>query len=142
MTSDALEIVLFESLKKFVSEELPISGRVYYRGSRPIMKTQSDYEEDAVVGYLTGVGADVIEGTCLVNVYVKDIVASSGQNYKDKTRCVEVADALMRFPSFANKAQKSVYFNRREVIETLAEESIKQHFVSLKMNFKVLNPYY
>lgn len=142
MTSDALEIVLFDCLKQFVLEELPIKGRVYYRGSRPIQANPSDYSEDAVVGYLTGVGADVIEGTCLVNVYVKDIIASSGLPYKDKVRCVEIADKLMLFPSFANKAQGSVYFNRREVIETLAEESIKQHFVSLKMDFKVLNQYY
>lgn len=142
MTSDELEIVLFECVKSFVGEQMPIGGKIYYMGSRPIQANATDYQEDAVVGFLTGRGADVIEGTCLVNVYVSDTLTPSGQYYKSKIRCVEVAQLLMQFPSYANKAQGQVFFDRREVIATLAEESIKQHFVSLKMDFKVLNQYY
>jgi len=142
MNGETIEQRLFDLASAFTKECLAIKGRVYYRGLRPIAKNNSSYNEDAVVGFLTGVSGDVQNGTCLLNIYVPDIVAKSGLYYKDKSRCGVIATALEAFPAFANKRDKDIYFKQSDMILTISEEEIHQHFVSLKMEFKVLNENY
>ena len=62
--------------------------------------------------------------------------------YKNKTRCEEIAAALDKFPAYATQHDKDLYFKQSDIIRTEAEEEIRQHFVSLKMEFKVLNENY
>ena len=141
MNSDVVEKRLFDAVSEYVLNHMPIGGRVYYRGLRPIAKA-GDFEEDAVVAFLTGVNGDVQSGTCLVNVYVPDTQAQSGTYYTNKLRCAEIAELLEDFPDFANHLDKDLYFKQSDMIFTMAEEEIAQHFVSLKMEFKVLNEHY
>lgn len=142
MNSETIEKRLRDVAEAFVGEHMPIGGNVYYRGLRPISQNPSDYQEDAVVAFLTGKNGDIQKGTCLLNVYVSDTQAPSGMYYKSKTRCEEIAAALEHFPDFANRNEKDIYFKQSDVILTIAEEEIHQHFVSLKMEFKVLNENY
>lgn len=142
MNSETIETRLRDVASAFIGTQTPISGNVYYRGLRPISKNQSNYQEDAVVAFLTGKNGDIQKGTCLLNVYVSDVLAPSGMYYKNKTRCEEIASALENFPDFANRNEKDIYFKQSDVILTIAEEEIHQHFVSLKMEFKVLNENY
>lgn len=142
MNGEVLENRLYAIAKAFNDSELNVSGNVYYRGLRPIQKNASSYKEDIVVAFLTGDGEDVQAGTCLVNVYVPDVQAGSGMYYTDKARCALIAESLEQFPKFANQSDKEIYFKQKGMIATLAEEEIKQHFVSLKMEFKVLNKNY
>ena len=142
MNGEALEKRLFDISKDFARSKLKISGNVYYRGLRPIQKNASSYKEDVIVAFLTGDGTDVQQGTCLLNVYVPDIQAGSGVFYANKERCSEIADILERFPMYARQSDSEVYFKQSGMVATFAEEGIKQHFVSLKMEFKVLNNNY
>ena len=142
MSSETVEKRLFDITKAFVENVFPIGGKVYYRGLRPIATTPSEYEEDAVVAFLTGAHGDVQKGTCLVNIYVSDMQAGSGMYYEDKVRCEEVASALETYPAFANQYDLDLYLKQSDMIVTIAEDEIKQHFVSLKMEFKVLNENY
>ena len=142
MNSETIETRLRDVASAFIGTQMPIGGNVYYRGLRPISKNQSKYQEDAVVAFLTGKNGDIQKGTCLLNVYVSDVHAPSGMYYKNKTRCEEIASALENFPDFANRNEKDIYFKQSDVILTIAEEEIHQHFVSLKMEFKVLNENY
>ena len=122
---------------------MPIGGRVYYRGLRPISTNNTSYAEDAIVAFLTGTNGDIQNGTCLVNVYVPDLQGGkSGVYYKDKKRCIAIAEKLELFPDYATKHDGDIYFKQSDMIATLAEEEINQHFVSLKMEFKVLNEHY
>ena len=143
MNSETIEKHLHDLVTAFIKAGyVTISGKVYYRGLRPICKNTDDYQEDAVVAFLAGKNGDVQKGTCLVNIYAKDTHAPSGMYYKDKTRCEEIAAALEKFPTFANGNEKDIYFKQSDMILTVPEEEIHQHFVSLKMEFKVLNENY
>ena len=143
MNSETIETRIHDMVEAFIKDKhLTIGGKVYYRGSRPIGKNKSSYAEDAVVAFLTGTSGDIQKGTCLVNVYTNDVKAPSGMYYKNKTRCEEIAAALDKFPAYATQYDKDIYFKQSDIIRTEAEEEIHQHFVSLKMEFKVLNENY
>ena len=143
MNGEVVEKRLFDLVKSFVSTKMTICGGVYYRGLRPMQPNATSYGEDAVVAFLMGTSRDVQNGTCLVNVYVSDIAgAKSGVYYADKTRCTEIAERLESFPDYANKNEQDLYFKQSSMIATIAENDIHQHFVSLKMEFKVLNEHY
>lgn len=142
MNGETLEKRLYDLAKEFNAGVLNVGGKVYYRGLRPIQKNDSSYKEDIVVAFLAGDGTDVQSGTCLMNVYVPDKQASSGMFYANKERCAFIAEALEQFSMFANQSDSGIYFKQKGMIATLAEEDIKQHFVSLKLEFKVLNNNY
>lgn len=142
MNGVKLETQLFEIAKSFNFEYLDVDGGVYYRGLRPIQKNTSLYQEDIVVAFLTGTSGDVQKGTCLVNVYVPNIQAKSGVYYQNKERCAIIAEALEQFPTYANLHAEGVNFKQSDMIYTFAEDGINQHFVSLKMEFRVLNKNY
>lgn len=142
MNGEKLEKVLYDIAKAFNAEYLDVAGGIYYRGLRPFQDNISLYQEDVVIAFLTGTSGDIQKGTCLVNVYVPNIQAKSGIFYADKQRCANIAEALETFPKFANDNADGIYFKQSDMIYTFAEESVNQHFVSLKMEFKVLNNNY
>lgn len=142
MNGEKIEKVLYDIAKSFNLEFLDVSGGIYYRGLRPTEKNISLYKEDIIIAFLTGTSGDIQSGTCLVNVYIPDIQAKSGIFYADKQRCEYIAGKLEQFPKFANKNEDGIYFKQSDMIYTFAEESINQHFVSLKMEFKALNKNY
>ena len=116
MTGGQLETILYNALKAM---DLPINGEVYYSGMRPTQNGNDPNKEDIVVRSLTGDNKQVQKGSCLINVYVPDITVASGAVLKDKRR----TDTLEQWA-------------------TLKEPDIKEHFVSLKMDFKLLNEHY
>lgn len=143
MNGGKLEQIIYERFKSFVKDNMPIGGKIYYRGLRPIQENSSSYKEDAVIGFLTGVGGDLQEGSLVINVYVPDVLgAKSGLYLMNKSRCDAVADALEKFVSYVNSKGCEVFLKQSEMIYTFAEEAIRQHFVSLKLDFKVLNTNY
>ncbi|MGM9810960.1 MAG: hypothetical protein ACI30J_08875 [Paludibacteraceae bacterium] len=138
MTCDELETLLYERVKKAC---LPISGQVYYRGMRPIQNEQDEHKEDCVVSVLTGTGGEVAKGSCLVNVYVPDILVSSGLYLKNRERCSEISEVLDTLPEVLRK-ECPVYFTRSEMILTESVPDLREHFVSLKMDFKFIQSNY
>jgi hypothetical protein len=138
MTAEQIEQILYERVKEAA---LPISGDVYYRDMRPLYEGDAQHKEDVVVAVSGGQGGDLIKGTCVVNVYVPDILTNSGQYYKDIKRCREISAMLDVLPKQI-RTGSSVYFTRSELIITLAEPNLNEHFVSLKMDFKVVNEDY
>lgn len=142
MNGEIIEQRLINLVRSYNKSALNVAGSVYYRGLRPIQKNATAYKEDIVVAFLTGTNGDIQKGTCLVNVYIPDVQASSGLFYADKKRCAAIAALLELFPSYATENDESIYFCQSDMIYSFAEESIHQHFVSLKMDFKVQNENY
>ena len=136
MTGGQIESYLREGI---ISFNLPISGGVYIRGFRPLQNEQeASPKEDIVVAVLTGTAGQMQKGSCVVNVYVPDILAPSGVYYKDKGRTDQIEKWMEGVPK-ALSQRGDIYFARSAMILTLQEESIHQHFVSLKMDFTLLN---
>lgn len=135
MTGGQLETLLYQSVKAL---NPPISGGVYYQGTRPMQNDgNSAPKEDIIVKAIAGSGRQVNEGTCVVNAYIPDIVAASGTNYADKTRCDALELWLEDLPEQLTQ-MGDVHFEKAAMVVTIDDPAIKQHFVSLKMKFKFL----
>lgn len=138
MTALELEQFLYDKVKKFLAGTL--SGGVYKSGIRPALEVPNEHKEDAVVGVLTGTGAELQRGTCYVNVYIPDIEISGGYYVQNKTRCAEIAKKINNLDVYLRQGE-NIYFTKPDMIVVLEEEKLREHFVSLKLEFKVLQTY-
>ncbi len=138
MTCDELETLLYD---RVVAANLPISGKVYYRGTRPLQNENDEHKEDCTVCVLKGTGSELAKGTCVVNVYVPDVRTASGTYMKNILRCKQISGMLDVLPMTLRKGG-IVYFSRSEMITTEQEPDLKEHFVSLKMDFKFIQTDY
>lgn len=139
MTAGQIEQYIFERLGRMA---LPIDGKVYYQGTRPILEPASSSKRaDIIVKVVSGRSGQIERGSCVVNAYIPDIMVASGRTIADINRCNFVGSWLETLPSRLN-AMGDVYFSQSDIVLTIAEEQTREHFVSLKMDFKLLNANY
>ena len=138
MTGGEMEKVLYQGVKAM---DYPVTGEVYYRGTRPLQNGDDPGKEDIVVSVLTGTADQVQKGSCLVNVYVPDVMVASGAWMKDKRRTNFMELWLAGVPKKLT-AISGILFRPSAMIVTLKHEGLKEHFVTLKMDFKLLNENY
>ena len=131
ITGQILENYLFERIR---SLSLPITGKFYKRGTRPM----GSKKEDCVVGFISGNSNQIQEGECVVNIYVNDIMARDGQYYKDFSRCVELEALMVAIPGELNTLG-NIRFEKSDIVRTFEERDLNQHYVSLKLKYKHLN---
>ena len=125
---------MFAVLKDSDLVKKKIGGKLYKRGTRPL----DSAAEDAVIGFLSGTATQVQEGFVVLNVYVPNIKTKAGNTMCNITRCQTIEKLLVSIPDLLT-AQGNVKFETSDMICTLDEPDINQHFVSLKMRFKVLS---
>ena len=138
MTGGEIEKVLYQCVKAM---DLPVTGEVYYKGMRPLQNGDDPGKEDIVVAVLTGTAGQIQKGSCVVNVYVPDTQVASGAFLWNKRRTDEIERWLASLPRELTR-MSGILFKPSGMIATLAEEKVKEHFVSLKMDFKLLNADY
>lgn len=137
MTGGEIENILRE---RILSAQPPISGGVYFKGMRTRQGRTDGDLEDCEVMVLTGKGVELLEGTCVVNVYVPDTLTASGLYLRSKRRTDAIEKWLEGVPSLIRGG--GIYFVRDGLITTLAEPDTREHFVSLKMKFRVIEENY
>ena len=138
MTGGEITKVLYQCVKAM---DLPVTGEVYYKGMRPLQNGDEPGKEDIVVAVLTGTAGQIQKGSCVVNVYVPDTQVASGAFLWNKRRTDEIERWLAALPRELTR-RSGILFKPSGMIATLAEEKVKEHFVSLKMDFKLLNADY
>jgi hypothetical protein len=138
MTGGEITKVLYQCVKAM---DLPVTGEVYYKGMRPLQNGDDPGKEDIVVAVLTGTAGQIQKGSCVVNVYVPDTQVASGAFLWNKRRTDEIERWLASLPRELTR-RSGILFKPSGMIATLAEEKVKEHFVSLKMDFKLLNADY
>lgn len=138
MTGGEITKVLYQCVKAM---DLPVTGEVYYKGMRPLQNGDDPGKEDIVVAVLTGTAGQIQKGSCVVNVYVPDTQVASGAFLWNKRRTDEIERWLASLPRELTR-MSGILFKSSGMIATLAEEKVKEHFVSLKMDFKLLNADY
>lgn len=138
MTGGEITKVLYQCVKVM---DLPVTGEVYYKGMRPLQNGDDPGKEDIVVAVLTGTAGQIQKGSCVVNVYVPDTQVASGAFLWNKRRTDEIERWLAALPRELTR-RSGILFKPSGMIATLAEEKVKEHFVSLKMDFKLLNADY
>lgn len=138
MTGGEITKVLYQCVKAM---DLPVTGEVYYKGMRPLQNGDDPGKEDIVVAVLTGTAGQIQKGSCVVNVYIPDTQVASGAFLWNKRRTDEIERWLAALPRELTR-RSGILFKPSGMIATLAEEKVKEHFVSLKMDFKLLNADY
>lgn len=151
MTGGEIEKFLYEGMKALVdadkASDCPkvspaLSGGVYYRGMRPMQNEQGETDkEDIVVAVITGNSRQMQSGSCVVNFYVPDTVTASGARMRNKGRTDQLEKWAETLPKLLTR-RGDIYFVKSGMVTTLKEENISEHFVSLKMDFTLLNEHF
>lgn len=111
-----------------------ISGTVYKFGMRP----KDSQTEDAIVKFVTGFDGQIQEGVVVVNIYVPDFDAyEDGVMRKDITRCTELEVVSAEWVKSLTAEKSDYKFKLAQTIYTEEEPEINQHFVSVRLNFKL-----
>ena len=132
-TGQQIEDDIYELLN---NSSLPsiINGSVYKFGMRP----KDSNLEDAVVKFVTGLDGEIQEGVVVVNIYVLDLeVYNDGIMRKDITRCTELETAAKEWVKSLTTTISSYKFKLAKTIYTEEEPVIKQHFITVKLKFKL-----
>lgn len=111
-----------------------VTGKIYRDGYRP----RDSEKEDIIVTFTTGINAEIQQGTVTINIYVadKDFFAN-GVFAEDGQRTAEI-ELLAQNWADALTANKSDYlFELQQTIYTESADDIKQHFVVLRLGYKI-----
>ena len=113
-----------------------ISGKVYKFGMRP----RGSEKEDAIVKFVTGYdNADPIQsGTVVINIYVPDFDPfENGVLVRDISRCTAIENVANKWVNSLTADKSDYYFRTAQTIYTEEDAEIKQHFVSIRLKFKL-----
>jgi len=109
-----------------------VNGSVYKDGYRP----RDSEKEDIVVIFTTGLADEIQTGVVTINIYVPDVDPyANGVFVKDGLRCSILEEAA---DSWLDSIQSDYRFTLNNTIHTTADEDINQHFVVVKLNYKLL----
>lgn len=133
MTGQQIEDSIYRLLKNSSLQGL-ISGGVYKFGTRP----KDSKKEDAVVKFVTGLPGQIQTGSVVVNIYVPDVdYTGTGVLVKDIARCTDLEVAADAWVETLTVEKSDFQFKLMNTIYTEAESEIEQHFVSVRLKFKL-----
>nr|DAZ26240.1 MAG TPA: hypothetical protein [Caudoviricetes sp.] len=113
-----------------------ISGGVYRNGLRP----RDSRLEDAVVIFTTGLPDEIETGVVTVNIYVPDIDPyENGVLVEDGERTETLEILAQGWVDSLLGSGTNYVFELRQTIYTEAEPDIKQHFVVVKLGYRLYN---
>lgn len=111
-----------------------ISGEVYRNGLRP----RDSRLEDAVVIFTTGLPDEIETGVVTVNIYVPDIDPyENGVLVEDGERTEKLEILAQGWVDSLLGSGTNYVFELRQAIYTEAEPDIKQHFVVVKLGYRL-----
>lgn len=111
-----------------------LSGEVYREGMRP----RDSRKEDAVVIFTTGIPDEIETGVVTVNIYVPDIDPyENGVFVEDGERTAQLETLSQRWVDSLLGSGTNYVFELRQTIYTEAEPDIKQHFVVVKLGYRL-----
>lgn len=128
-TAGQIEKDVFNLLKASELKTL-INGGIYYNGTRPF----DSRKEDIIITFLTGRNSQIQTGVVILNAYVSDIDNGGGKFVKNKSRCDTLEDKLNKFIE-SNSLSSEYKMELDEIIKTLKEDGINQHFVHTRIRF-------
>ena len=113
-----------------------VSGKIYRKGYRPL----NSQAEDITVGFVTGVAGEIQEGVVVINVYVADIDAiGNGTMVENGARTTEIERLADDWVQSLTASRSDYLFELSQTIYTEAEREVHQHFVSIRLNYRLYN---
>lgn len=111
-----------------------ISGEVYRNGYRP----RDSRLEDIIVTFTTGLPDEIQTGVVTINVYVPDIDPyGNGVLVEDGERTEALEILSQKWVDSLMGSGTNYVFKLRQTIYTEAEQDINQHFVVIKLGYKL-----
>ena len=133
-TGQQVEDDIYELLQGSPLKSL-ISGEIYKYGMRP----RDSEMEDAVVKFVTGLDDDIQTGVVVVNIYVPDVDAyGNGVTVRNIPRCIAIETKANEWVKSLTAGTTDYLFELAQTIYTEEEAVIKQHFVTVRIKFKLL----
>lgn len=125
---DVYALITNSPLSKF------IGGTVYKFGMRPMNSTK----EDAVVKFVVGIDGQIQTGSLVVNIYIPDIDSSGSEILvRDIARLTEIESAAKDWVYSLSAADSDYIFSLAATIQSFEEPQIHQHFVSVRLEYKL-----
>lgn len=125
------DIINLLERSELVSE---ISGDVYRSGYRP----RDSRLEDAIVIFTTGLPDEIETGVVTINVFVPDIDPfNNGVLVEDGERTSALEVLAQSWVDSLSAAMSNYAFELQQTIYTEAEPDINQHFVVVKLKYRL-----
>lgn len=132
-TGQQIEHDIFAILQQSPIAE-SISGDIYQQGMRP----QNSALEDAVVTFVESLDGQIQQGSVDVNIYVPDAyVLDDDVLRKNIARCAQIEAQAADWVEALREARSEYLFLLGKSICTRQEETIHQHYIQVKLNFKL-----
>jgi hypothetical protein len=126
-----------DDIYRMVGEsELPslVSGGLYKFGTRP----RDSKLEDIEVKFVTGYDDDIQTGRVVVNIYYPDFDPyDNGVKVRDITRGTELELAASEWFNSLTADKSDYSFRKADTIHSEQEEKLEQHFVTIRLKFKL-----
>lgn len=110
-----------------------VRGGVYLQGTRP----HNSFEEDCVIGFLTGLDKDIQEGKVNINFYVPKINAGVQKKIKNITRILEIEAFIC---GLVTRITDEYRFYQEQTIHSF-EEDDNQTLVNVVLRYKRFSNY-
>lgn len=109
-----------------------LSGKVYRNGYRP----RDSRAEDVVVTFITGTPRQIEEGAVTLNIFVPDIVPNGdGVCVENGSRTSHIEELAAQWVASLTVARSDYRFNLLRTISTDHDEAIRQHFVTVQLEY-------
>lgn len=127
-----IEQEMYNALETFFAGR--ISGQFYPSDCRPA----DSKVEDAVLTVSNATAEQIQDGRARINIFVPDIDNGSGRPVPDKGRLEELSSLDELIIETLNAADTDYEFNLFQATGTIDAEDIKQHFVNINIEFKLV----
>lgn len=127
-----IEQEMFDALETFFVGK--ISGNFYPSDCRPA----DSKVEDAVLTVSKATADQIQEGRARINVFVPDIDNGTGRPVPNKERLDELSSLDELIIDTLNNSDTDYYFDLSQATETVNAVDIKQHFVNIEIEFKLV----
>lgn len=115
-----------------------LSGRVYRGTPESSYRPRDSQKEDAIVIFTAGKPGQVQTGAITVNIYVPDIDPyNNGILAEDGKRTAEIEQLAQEWVDSLIDNVYTYDFEQSDTIYTEAEPKINQHFVVVKLKYKL-----
>lgn len=109
-----------------------VTGEIYRRGYRP----RDSRKEDIIVIFTTGIPDEIQTGVVTINIFIPDIDPyGNGVQVEDGERSEALEALAQRWVD--NLSGTNYLFELQQTIYTEAEPEINQHFVVVKLRYRL-----
>ena len=134
MITSAIEVEqhIYNIIRDYV--EGNISGKLYHMNCRPLNSSL----EDAVIGISTLDAEQVQTGRARINIYCADIDNGKGRKMPNLERLGKLSLLANNIVELLNDANTDYDWHLFQAPQIEAEMSVKQHFVSIGLEFRLI----